>query len=203
MSSRRARPLAAQDDPNVDPRVLRLFYSQRDLQFALSAFDFLAELDVESSYSKIELRRFRCYLDAGIIAYGRPFTATVGVPTLSLKQIGVRPTPAEKHLHDELMAYRHKVVAHSDVERMRIAVTSFQPFDDHEVSMPVMTIDEGLPFLDERPDVVLWLHRLMHALASKTFEIVQQGSKQFAFTTDYMAKPDIAGPAPTLREKSP
>lgn len=187
----------------MDPRTLRLFYSQRDLQFALSAFDFLSELDVEGRYSKIELRRFRCYLDAGVIAYGRPFTATVGVPTLSLKQIGVKPTPAEKQLHDELMAYRHKVVAHSDVERMRIAVTSFQPFDDHEVRMPVMTIDEGLPFLDERPHVILWLHRLIHALGSKTFEVVQQGSEPFAFTTDYMAKPDTAAGASTFVAKAP
>lgn len=203
MSRRRAQPFAAQADPGVDSRVLRLFYSQRDLQFALSAFDFLSELDVEGSYSKIELRRFRCYLDAGIIAYGRPFTATVGVPILSLKQIGVKPTPAEKRLHDELMAYRHKVVAHSDVERMRIAITSFQPFDDHKVRMPVMTVDEGLPFLDERLDLILWLHRLMHALGSKTFEIVQQGGEPFAFTKDHIAKPNTAAPAPALGAKTP
>lgn len=195
MSRRRAQPLAAEAPTDVDPRVLRLFYSQRDLQFALSAFDFLSELDIESSYSKIELRRFRCYLDAGVIAYGRPFTATVGVPMLSLKQIGVKPTLAEKQLHDDLMAYRHKVVAHSDVERMRIAVTSFQPFDDHRVRMPLMTIDEGLPFLDERLEVIAWLRRLMHALGSKTFEIVQQAVEPFAFTKDHMAKPNTAPPA--------
>lgn len=187
--------------PGVDPRVLRLFYSQRDLQFALSAFDFLSELDAESRYSKIELRRFRCYLDAGVIAYGRPFTATVGVPTLSLKQNGVKPTPAEQQLHNDLMAYRHKVVAHSDVERMRIAVTSFQPFEDHQVRMPVMTIDEGLPFLDDRWDVILWLRRLMHALGSKTFEIAQQGLEPF--TTDPMADPNTGALVRTAGAKSP
>jgi len=188
--------------PGVDSHVLRLFYSLRDLQFALSAFDFLSELDSEGSYSKIELRRFRCYLDAGVIAYGRPFTTTVGVPTLSLKQIGVKPTTTEQQLHHELIAYRHKVVAHSDVERMRIAVTSFQPFDDHEVRMPLMTIDEGLPFLEERYDVILWMHRLIHALGSKTFEIAQQGLEPFAFTVDHMAKPDTKTPSPALRAKT-
>lgn len=203
MSRRRAQPFAPVADLGVDSRALRLFYSLRDLQFALSAFDFLCELDVEGSYSKIELRRFRCFLDAGVIAYGRPFTATVGVPTLSLKQIGVKPAPAEQILHDELMAYRHKVVAHSDVERMRIAVASVQPLDDHEVRMPVMTIDEGLPFLDERADVILWLHRLMHALASKTFEIAQEGLEPLTFTLDHMANPETAAPSPVLEVKIP
>lgn len=160
----------------------------RDLQFALSAFDFLLEVDESGEYSKVELRRFRCFLDAGIIAYGRPFTQTKGVPLLSFKQIGIRPTQSELALHEALLEYRHKVVAHSDADRMRIAVSSFAPFDDRpEIRMPIMHTDEGLAFLDRRDEVVAWLRILRSALGAKTFALVQT-TDGLEFTMDYLAR---------------
>ena len=187
--TRRSRTASDKQPTSVDPRVLRLFYAARDLQFALSAFDFLLELDEEGLYSKVELRRFRCFLDAGVIAYCRPFTATKGVPTLSLKQIGVNATREESELHGRLMDYRNKVVAHSDADRMRIVVTTLKPFDDQDVFMPMMIVDEGVPFLDDRNALIDWLRRLMHSVGSKTFEIVQAAPQPFAFTQDYVANP--------------
>ena len=175
---------------NIDPQTLRIFYSLRDFQFALSAFDFFLEVDASSKYSKVELRRFRCYLDAAIIAYGRPFTRTVGVPLLSLGQIGVEPTPRQGDLHRQLLDYRHKVVAHSDADRMRIAVGSTSLFDDRpELRMPILQTDEGLPFLGDQDEIIEWLRLLMHKLSETTFALAQSDQPP-EFTKDYLASPD-------------
>ncbi|MCK5911644.1 MAG: hypothetical protein KAG62_17000 [Caulobacter sp.] len=184
----------SQQRAEIDPLTLRLFYSLRDIQLALSAFDFLLELDVDQRYSFVELRRFRCYLDAGVIAYCRPFTDTRGVPLLSFKRIGVTPTPEQRRLHEDLREYRNKVVAHSDVERMRIAVTTTQPFDDLDLAMPIMSVDEGLPFLDRRDDLIVWLRTLRGALAAKTFALAQ-GPKPFRLRKDYLADAPTADSA--------
>jgi hypothetical protein len=42
-----------------------------DLQQALSAREFLYECDETQTYSKIELRRFRCYETTLVVAYAR------------------------------------------------------------------------------------------------------------------------------------
>jgi hypothetical protein len=74
--------------------MLRLFYSLRDLQFALSAFDFLNDVDADTTV--VELRRFRCYLDAGIIAYGRETDATSDSrPFESCLERGAQPGSTE------------------------------------------------------------------------------------------------------------
>ena len=52
----------------------RLLYSLNDLQQALSASAFLHELDEGEEYSKVDLRRFRCFETTLVIAYTRPFT---------------------------------------------------------------------------------------------------------------------------------
>lgn len=171
----------------VDPQTLRLFYSQRDLQFALSAFNFLLEVDEAQAYGVVELRRFRCFLDAGVIAYARPFTQTKGVPLLSFKQIGVKATRGQATLHGDLMNYRHKVVAHSDLDRMRTRVASFAPIEDRpDIRMPVMRTDESLPFLARRQDLIEWLHVLIAALATKTFAFAQT-SDGFGFLQEHLA----------------
>jgi hypothetical protein len=128
--------------------------------------------------------------DAGIIAYGRPFTQTEGVPLLSLKKIGAKPTPRQTDLHGQLLRYRHKVVAHSDADHMRIAVRSFSPIDDRpDIRMPIVQTDEGLPFLDERWEIIEWLHLLVHGLGEVTFALAQS-DEPFGFTKDYFAPPD-------------
>lgn len=169
-----------------EPHQLRLFYSLRDIQIALSAFDFLLEVDPEASYSRVELRRFRCFLDAGVIAYCRPFTATQGVPTLSFRQVSLRPTLAQADLHERLKEYRNKVVAHSDADRMRIAVSAETPFEDRDIQLPIMVWDEGLPFLDERDEIIIWLRELRHALSAATFELVQAAPRPYELRKDYL-----------------
>ncbi|MDK4724937.1 hypothetical protein [Rhizobium phaseoli] len=71
------------DKPTItnDERDLltRLLIAHADLQMALSAIAFLAEeFDSEAKYSKIELRRFKCFETTFIVSYGRAFTKSKG-----------------------------------------------------------------------------------------------------------------------------
>jgi len=170
----------------IEPRTLRLFYSQRDFALALSALDFFMEADETAKYSLVELRRFRCYLDEAVISYCRPFTQSRGLPILTFLDLDITPTADQLSLHDRLMAYRHKVVAHSDVERMRIAVSAIKPFNDKGVFMPIMNTDEGLDFLSDRWDWMNWLHALRSALATVTFDLVQSSGGGFSLAKDYL-----------------
>ncbi len=167
---------------------LKLIYSLRDFQLALSALDFLLEVDEEATYSKIELRRFRCYLETAATAYWRPFATANGLRALTFEQLGVVPTVAEIELHNRLRVFRNKVVAHSDPERMRVLLTSTKPFGDHAVQLPIFRFDEGLDFLPERDVWVSWLRTLIHAVARWVFDEVQ-GRESYMFERDYVARP--------------
>ena len=176
----------------IDGRTLRLFHSLRDLGLALSALDFFMEADQTAKYSRIELRRFRCYLDEAVISYCRPFTRSPGMPLLKFADLEIEPTPEQQDLHDRLMTYRHKVVAHSDVERMRIAVTALKPFDDKDVLVPIVNTDEGLQFTPDRMTWLNWLHTLRSALAAVTFKIVQGAGEGFRLAKDHMLPDPVA-----------
>jgi len=173
-----------------DGRTLRLFYSVRDFALALSALDFFLEVDEGKTYSYVELRRFRCYLDEAVIAYCRPFTQGRGMPVLTFEDLGVTPTSAQRELHARLLAYRHKVVAHSDVERMRMLVRSIKPFDDRDLLMPLMATDEGLEFLSDRGDWEIWLRTLRSGLAAATFDCVQAAGEAFHLSKDFTTRED-------------
>ena len=170
----------------IDGHTLRLFYSQRDFALALSAVDFFMELDETAKYSVVELRRFRCYLDEAVISYCRPFTNGRGMPLLRFEDLNITPTATQFDLHERLMAYRHKVVAHSDVERMRIVVSTIKPFDDKDVIMPILNTDEGLEFISDRSEWIDWLRKLRYELARVTFGMAQASGSEFRLHKDYM-----------------
>ncbi len=70
----------------AERRRRRLLYSLNDLQQALSACEFLYECDETNTYTKIDLRRFRCYETTLVVAYTRPFTQSRGAaPPLTMK----------------------------------------------------------------------------------------------------------------------
>jgi hypothetical protein len=111
---------------NAERRRRRLLYSLNDLQQALSACEFLYECDETKTYSKIELRRFRCYETTLIVAYSRPFSQSRGaVSPLTLKMVNLKLTKERKALHDRLLEMRNKIMAHSDGEMMRMTTQSF------------------------------------------------------------------------------
>jgi hypothetical protein len=167
-----------------DAQNLRLIYSVRDFQLALSAVTFFLEVDEAATYSKIELRRFRCYLDMAVIAYGRPFSRSPRLPPLTFEALDLAPTPAQIDLHKRLKVYRDKVVAHSDEELMRILVTSVSL--SAEVVMPIFKYDEGLDFLSDRNLWVEWLRSLMHCLVEKVVLDAQTRKQPYTFKQDYL-----------------
>jgi hypothetical protein len=75
-------------------------YSLGDLQLALSAGAFLMECEPGEKYSKVELRRFRCYETALVTAYTRAFSQSKGtVPPLSFKMADLKLTADQMKLH--------------------------------------------------------------------------------------------------------
>ena len=173
----------------VEPLIIRLVYSARDFQLALSALDFFLEVGEAEKYSHIELRRFRCYLDMAAIAYCRPFSRSPGIPRFAFDQIGLALTPDEQTLHHRIQIYRDKVVAHSDLDHMRVNITSFSPFEDRpDIRMPHMVTDEGLDFLDARRLWEALLRRIRHEIAKRIFDIAQENPKAIDFKLDNAAR---------------
>ena len=133
---------------HAEARRRRLLYSLNDLQHALSACEFLYECEETNTYSKIELRRFRCYETTLVVAYTRPFVQSRGVAApLTLKMVSLKLSKDRQALHERLMDMRNKIMAHSDSEMMRMTT---QPFDvsmqDGEPPMYLiqMVFDEGI-----------------------------------------------------------
>jgi hypothetical protein len=166
---------------------LRLFYSLRDFQLALSAWTFFLEVDPNEPCSKVELRRFRCYQDMAAVAYWRPFSRSNGLPVLTLEGIGVTPTAEQLALHERLRVYRNKVVAHSDPELMRILLTCLSVEEDGGGPyLPMVRWDEGLDLLDDQRPLELWLRTLIHAISRITFGFVQSAPQPFHFLKDHL-----------------
>ncbi len=135
----------------AERRRRRLLYSLNDLQQALSACGFLYECDEANAYSKIELRRFRCYETTLVVAYTRPFTQSRGAMTpLTMKMIGLKLTAERQALHERLLEMRNTIMAHSDSEMMRMTTEAFDvPLRDGEPPMHfIQTVfDEGVTLL--------------------------------------------------------
>jgi hypothetical protein len=88
-------------------KLTRLLISVRDFQEALSAASFLlADVDQFAKHSLAEMRRFRCYETAMVIAYARPFSMAKGeIGPLKSKDTGLSMTAAEKSLHGKLITH--------------------------------------------------------------------------------------------------
>jgi len=111
-------------DPNKLPEAIlknyglfqRLLLSLRDFSHALSATTFIREdVDFEREYDLAELRRFQCYETALVVSYCRPFSESVGIPSLSYGKLGIKLSPFVKSLHEMLVSKRNRIFAHSDI----------------------------------------------------------------------------------------
>lgn len=153
---------------------LRLVQAMADFQVALSALDFMSECPEVGS--RVEIRRYRCFQDAAVIAYWRPFTQTKGLPVLSFKQLGIKPNSAQLALHNRIGDYRNKVVAHSDESGLRIAYQTAEVLDG--IMLPHLQFYEGLEFFDDRRLWTEWLHSMTHAGGVKLFVAAQGRAPQ-------------------------
>ncbi len=159
----------------TERQLKRAIYSQWDFQQALAALTFLLEdCDYEQKYSRVQLRRFRCYETTCIISLARPFQQSRSGTTLSLKALGVTLNSDERALLDRVLDLRRKVVAHSDEEEMHFLASSF-PVAGGEARFPQLQFAEGLEFEElEALKVEALLHKLTAAIANLIFEVAQQ-----------------------------
>jgi hypothetical protein len=164
---------------HAERRRIRLLYSLGDFQLALSACDFLYECDPQSRYSKIELRRFRCFETSLIIAYGRPFSQSEGgVPPLTLKMAKAELTEQQQSLHRRLVRMRNKVIAHSDREMMRMTTQTFDvPLGDdgHKFVLIQSVFDEGVTLLG---DLLIDTNELLRKLYHSTYKTLSDEAQK-------------------------
>jgi hypothetical protein len=151
-------------------KLTRLIISLHDFGQALSAATFLLE-DVEEDvekYSRADLRRFRCYETAMVIAYARPFSMAKGeVGRLSWKDTGMPPkTATENELHEKLVKHRNTVYGHSDAQFVEWRVMVMHQYFDHndvDYNWLYPRFEEGMRIsLDEISAIHEMLHRLTH-----------------------------------------
>jgi hypothetical protein len=178
---------------HAERRRIRLLYSLGDFQLALSACEFLYECDPQKRYSKIDLRRFRCFETALIIAYCRPFSQSESdVPPLTLKMARANLTEQEKALHRRLIRMRNKIIAHSDREMMRMTTQTIDvPFtDDEEDGRAFYLIhalfDEGVTLLG---DLLIDTNELIRKIFQATYKTLsneaQNDPKLFDLKLDH------------------
>lgn len=152
----------------------RVLYSGWDFQQALSALTFLMEACAyDEKYSKVDLRRFRCFESTAIISFARPFETSRGRTSLGLRELGLELSKEHRELKEKLLFLRKKIVAHSDEEEMHFRVSTFI-MPDSNIAVPNLQFDEGLNLLEEE----VWefeklLHFLKHGIYKWLFELAQ------------------------------
>ncbi|WP_298185703.1 hypothetical protein [uncultured Pseudomonas sp.] len=153
----------------TEPQLLRAIYSLWDFQQALSALTFLLEdCDFDKNYSKIELRRFRCYETTTIVSMARPLEQSRGGSTLNLGVVGIKQSKEEKRLVEKILTLRRKVFAHSDENEMHFRSSTFRVFDG-EINFPHIQFKESLHL--EKSEL-LELEKLLRKLTSDLAEFI-------------------------------
>lgn len=173
--------VATSPDEPTDEQFHRIVYSIWDLQQALSALTFLAdECDPAESYSRVELRRFRCYESQAIISFARPFGATRSGVQLSVKKVGVSLSARERRLMDQILHLRNKIIAHSDSEEMHYKSELLDLGGSESMSAPWFTFDEGLLLSEtQREDLESLLRRLLQGVMSYVFRLCKSNPERF------------------------
>jgi hypothetical protein len=172
-------------------RRVRMIYSIRDFQLALSSADFLSECDMRAKYNKVELRRYKCFETTMIIAYARPFSESKGdIPRFSFKMIDLKLSLEERRLHERLLRLRNKAIAHSDAEMMRFAARPHEiDLGDARTVVLVETIfDEGLAFVSllECTKVIDLFRKIIFQLVKTIFNESNENPTLYEMKRDYL-----------------
>ncbi|WP_415439477.1 hypothetical protein [Acetobacter orientalis] len=163
---------------------VRIIQAMADFQMALSAFDFVSEVSPEEPISRIERRRLRCFEDAAVVAYWRPFSDSKGLPKLSLKKLGIKATAEQLTLHGRLKERRNKVIAHTDADRMSLAFSTFRVFENSEIMIPQYDFNDALEFYSDLDAIIIWL-RTLHQAATRAIFTRVQGRQEVRFKRDH------------------
>lgn len=178
----------------------RLVIAHADLQQALSAITFLGEeLDENDRYSKVELRRLKCFETTFIVSYGRAFTKSNGrYDQLPLKRIGIRLKPRERDLHELIIKLRQTVHAHSDEDFAHVRLdVSTMDLPNGPFALPHLQFDHGLEFSDfsKREAAAYIIRKIMSGL----LQAVQKLAVRQPVPSLYV-KPTIKAPEPDWGE---
>lgn len=168
----------------------RIIYSGWDFQQALSALTFLCdECEFDGNYSRIDLRRFRCFETTMIVSFARPFKAGRGREPLDLSKIGFSITEEESKLKDRMLWLRDKVISHSDEEEMEYKTYLIKPFDDHDIVFPAEQFIESLYLSGiEYSNIEKFLRRILHAIAQYKFDFAQSHPTKFEQTKESVSR---------------
>lgn len=147
-----------------------------DFQMALSAITFLDEVEEDRKYSIPELRRFRCYETAFIVAYCRPFTRAKGTKfsRLVLPDVGLALTDKESEMHQRIRQLRDKVFAHSDTDFAHVRLDSHKLNSKRfTFTYPHIQANKGVEFSDflERLQAMELCSKIFHAVYKKLMEL--------------------------------
>lgn len=179
------------EHPNIHKRRVRLLYSMKDIQLAISAADFLQECDPDAKISKVDLRRYKCYETTAIISYARPFSESRGgFPKLSLRMINVQLDDQLKALHQRILELRNQVIAHSDADMMRMVV-EYQVLNlGNGETMPFIrpAFDEGLEFVGFGPvtQVLHLFNSVFTGIFLTVLEDARNNPDKYTFRHDYL-----------------
>ncbi|TAT88215.1 hypothetical protein ELI54_08325 [Rhizobium ruizarguesonis] len=178
------KPIITNDERDL---LKRLLIAHADLQMALSAMTFLAEeFDAEAKYTKIELRRFKCFETTFVVSYGRAFTKSKGsrYDQVSLRGIGVKLSEKERVLHELIVNLRQKTYAHSDESfaHVRMDVTHID-IPGGTFALPHLQFDHGLEFgeLFKRVATMDVTHKIMGGLAKTIRGLAEKLPETFVY----------------------
>jgi hypothetical protein len=166
-------------------KLTRLMLSVHDFEQAMSSAMFLLEtVDEKKGYPLSELRRFRCYETAMVVAYARPFSMAKGkVKPLSWKDTGLPQTPERRALHQKLMKHRNTIYGHSDADFLKFRVYLMRTHMKHQnknFDWIHPRFDEGMRFtLDEIGKVEEVTRRLVGSIARQIQKVGSDFSDQF------------------------
>jgi len=154
----------------------RLCISHADIQMSLSAITFLNDVEKDEQYNYVELRRFKCYETAFIIAYARAFSKNKGgqYPRLDLSKIDFSFSPDQKSLHDKIVKLRDTIFAHSDQDFVNVRLDLFKDnINGKELPLIHSQFDEGLHYIDfvEMNAIMTMMNSILQALYVKMLSL--------------------------------
>jgi hypothetical protein len=175
----------------TENQIIKLIQSINDFSVANSALIFLSEVEGDKTYSKGDLRRFRCFETTAIISYARPFSESRGiVPKLTLNLLGIKLDQQNLTLHNNLIALRNKTFAHSDSDMMRFISKPHRIEMDNGFYYTILetVFDEGLNFSDlfERIRFDELVSTMLFAVIRRLQDEAQTDSRKFDVKKDYL-----------------
>jgi len=130
-------------------KLTRLMLSIHDFEQSRSAATFLLEeVDDAAKYSLAEMRRFRCFETAMVVAYARPFSMAKGeVGPLTWNDTKLAPSAEDTGIHKKIIEHRNTIYGHSDAGSVRMKVwIMHQTSSGKDVGMVFPQFDEHMRF---------------------------------------------------------